>query len=229
MNLAKNFLKTIIGKKDTMKVQRDLQWKGIQRHFWLIANPWRGGKMYKPAIPYVLLDKDFKDFVQTLEALKTSSGYSSTFTKHKWTKKFGGLKFHNYHVLMHQLLPLALQNLLVLEPRKAVMQMYKVFRRICAKVYNPADFTSLQSDVAKSMALLEMEFSPSSFDIMTYLSYHLVHELDICRPVTMRWMYPVKRYMKILKAYVRNMTRLEVSIAKGYLKDKCIGFMTEYL
>jgi hypothetical protein len=39
MNLAKNFLKTITGKKDTIKVQRDLQWKGIQRHLWLIANP----------------------------------------------------------------------------------------------------------------------------------------------------------------------------------------------
>jgi hypothetical protein len=62
MNLAKNFLKTIIGKKDTVKVQRDLQQKGIRRHLWLIANPRRAGKMYKPATPYVLSNKDFRDF-----------------------------------------------------------------------------------------------------------------------------------------------------------------------
>jgi hypothetical protein len=60
MNLAKNFLKTISGKMDTVKVQRDLQRKGIRRHLWLLANPQRGGKMYKPAAPYVLSEKRLK-------------------------------------------------------------------------------------------------------------------------------------------------------------------------
>jgi hypothetical protein len=39
----------------------------------------------------------------------------------------------------------------------------------------------------------------------------------------------VERYMKTLKAYVRNVARPEASMAEGYLKDKCIGFVTEYL
>jgi hypothetical protein len=56
----------------------------------------------------------------------------------------------------------------------AIMRMCKIFRRICTKVYNPAQLQSLETDVAKSMALLEMEFLPSFFDIMTHLSYHLV-------------------------------------------------------
>jgi hypothetical protein len=229
MNLAKNFLKTITGMKDTVKVRRDLQRKGIRRHLWLIGNPRRGGKMYKPAAPYVLSDKEFSDFAQILEALRSPSGYSSAFSKHIRKKQFGGLKSHDYHVLMQQLLPLALRNLLAPGPRMAVMRMCKLFRRICTKVYNPADFASLQADVAESMALLEMEFPPSFFDIMTHLPYHLVEELDICGPVTMRWMYPVERYMKTLKAYVRNMARPEASMAEGYLKDECIGFVTEYL
>jgi hypothetical protein len=38
-------------------------------------------------------------------------------------KKFGGLKSHDYHVLMQQLLPLALRNVLALGPRLAVMLM----------------------------------------------------------------------------------------------------------
>jgi hypothetical protein len=37
----------------------------------------------------------------------------------------------------------------------AVMRMSKVYRRICTKVYNPAEFESLQADVAESIALLE--------------------------------------------------------------------------
>jgi hypothetical protein len=42
-------------------------------------------------------------------------------------------------------------------------------------------------------------------------------------------MYPVERYMKTLKGYVRNMAQLEASMAEGYLKDECLGFVTEYL
>jgi hypothetical protein len=52
------------------------------------------------------------------------------------------------------------------------------------------------------MALLEMEFPPSSFDIMTHLPYHIIEELDMCGPAATRWMYPVERYMKMLKNYV---------------------------
>jgi hypothetical protein len=107
--------------------------------------------------------------------------------------------------------------------------MCKVFRRICTKVYDPSEFQSLQLDVAESMALLEMEFPPSFFDIMTHLPYHIVEELDMCGPVTTRWMYPVERYMKTLKNYVRNMARPKASMAEGYVKDECIGFIIEYL
>jgi hypothetical protein len=64
MNLAKNFLKTITGKKDTVKVRRDLQQKGIRLHLWLTANPRRGGKMLKLAAPYVLSNRDFKVFAR---------------------------------------------------------------------------------------------------------------------------------------------------------------------
>jgi hypothetical protein len=112
MNLAKNFLKTITGKKDTVKVRRDLQRKGIRPHLWLSANPRRGGKMLKPAAPYVFSNREFEVFVQTLESLKMPSGYASNVGKHIRSKKFGALKSHDYHVLMQQLLPLALRGLL---------------------------------------------------------------------------------------------------------------------
>jgi hypothetical protein len=185
--------------------------------------------MLKPAAPYVLNDNEFKVFATTIEKLKTPSGHSSNLGKHIRSKKFGGLKSHDYHIFIQQLLPLGLRGLLQPGPQMAVMRMSKVYRRICTKVYNPAEFESLQADVAESMALLEMEFPPSFFDIMTHLPYHLVQELDLCGPVNTRWMYPVERFMKTLKGYVRNMARPEASMAEGYLKDECLGFVTEYL
>jgi len=35
--------------------------------------------------------------------------------------------------------------------------------------------------------------------------------------------------MKVLKNHVWNMAQLGVCMAEGYLKDKCIEFVTEYL
>ena len=229
MNLAKNFLKTLAGKKDSVKVRRDLQRKQIRRHLWLVANPRRGGKMLKPVAPYVLSDRDFDVFSRTLERLKMPSGYASNLGKHIRSKKYGALKSHDYHILMQQLLPLALRGLLQPRTRMAVMRMSKLFRRICRKVYDPSEFESLQVDAAESLALVEMEFPPSFFDVMTHLPYHIVEELDMCGPVSTRWMYPVERYMKTLKNYVRNMARPEASMAEGYVQEECLGFVTEYL
>jgi hypothetical protein len=229
MNLAKNFMKTITGMKDTVKVRRDLQRRRIRRHLWLMPHSRKTGKLVKPAAPYVLSEKEFEVFASTIERLKTPSGYSAELGKHIRKRNFRGLKSHDYHVLMQQIMPLALRGLLKPGPRLAVMRMSKVFRRLCTKVYNPAEFSSLQADVAESMALLEMEFPPAFFDIRTHLPYHLVQELDLCGPVATRWMYPIERYQKTLKNYVRNMARPEASMAEGYLKDECIGFITEYL
>jgi hypothetical protein len=127
MNLAKNFLKTIMGQKDIVKVTRNLQRKGICKHLWLIPNPRREGKLVKPAVPYVLSVAEFDVFASTLESLKTPSGYASVLRRHIRNKKFGGLKSHDYHVLMQELMPLVLQGLLKPGPRMAVMRLSKVF------------------------------------------------------------------------------------------------------
>jgi hypothetical protein len=42
------------------------------------------------------------------------------------------------------------------------------------------------------------------FDVMTHLVVHIVEELDMCGPVHTRWMWPMVRYMKALKGYIRN-------------------------
>jgi uncharacterized C2H2 Zn-finger protein len=113
MNLAKNFLKTISGIKDIVKVRRDLQRHKIQRHLWLTAHSERRGKLMKPHASYVLTLMEFELFAQTIESMKTPIAYSSSLGKHIRGKKFGSLKLHDYHVLMQQIMPLALRGLLV--------------------------------------------------------------------------------------------------------------------
>ena len=99
-------------------------------------------------------------------------------------------------------MPLALHDLLKPGSKMAIMRMCKVFRRICTKIYDPVEFQFLEADVTESMALLEMEFPPLFFNVMTHLPYHLVQKLNMYGPIATRWMYPVERYMKTLKSYV---------------------------
>jgi hypothetical protein len=106
---------------------------------------------------------------------------------------------------MQQILPLALHGLMALGPRMAIMHVCKVYKHICSKVWNPTNILSLCLDVAISLSLLEMEFPPSFYNIMTHLVFHLVEELNLCGPMAKRWMYLIEQYMKTLKKYIRNL------------------------
>ena len=64
---------------------------------------------------------------------------------------------------------------------------------------------------------------------MVHLIIHLVREVRICGPVFLRWMYPIERYMKILKGYVKNQYRPEASIVERYITEEAIEFCTNYL
>ena len=191
LNLAKNILKTITGKKDSVRVRRDLQRWNMRRHLWLTPHPRKPGKMVKPRASYVLTEEEFDKFARCIESLQLPSGYLADLKKSIRKKNFGGLKSHDYHILMQQVMPLALWGLMEPGPRMAVICICKIFCRLCTKVYNPLDFPSLEADVAETMALAEIEFPPSFFDVMTHLPIHLAKELDLCGPVSARWMYPV--------------------------------------
>jgi hypothetical protein len=124
---------------------------------------------------------------------------------------------------------LALRNCLGEEVRVAVMKVSRVFQRLCAREIKIADRDADMEDAAEALCLLEKVFPPTFMDIMSHLMIHLVEELYICRPVHCRWMYPVKRYMKTLKDYVKTYTKPEASIAEGYRMSETLGYSIEYM
>ena len=67
-----------------------------------------------------------------------------------------------------------------------------------------------------------MYFPPTFFDIMVHLIVHLVWEIKCWGPIYLRRMYPVERYMKILKGYTKNLHRLEASIVERYIAEEAI-------
>jgi len=83
--------------------------------------------------------------------------------------------------------------------------------------------------VAITLSLLEKDFPPSFFDIMTHLLLHVIDELVVYGPIHNKWMYPMERVMKVLKDYVPSMARLEGSIVEGYMLEEKLRFVIEYL
>jgi hypothetical protein len=114
------------------------------------------------------------------------------------------------------------------EVKQAVMKVSIVFQRLYAKEIKIEDRERDMTDVAESLYLLEKAFPPTFMDVMSHLMIHLVEELYICSPIQCRWMYPIERYLKTLKDYVRTYARLEASIAEGYAMSKTLGYYTEY-
>ncbi|XP_027364530.1 uncharacterized protein LOC113871632 [Abrus precatorius] len=121
------------------------------------------------------------------------------------------------------------ETLYSVKVRVAITKLCFFFKAIYSKVIDPGRLLSLQNQIAKTLCELKMYFLPSFFDIMVHLTIHLVEETKLCGPAYMRWMYPVERYMKILKGYVKNRSRPEGCIAERYLVEEAVEFCSEYL
>ena len=140
-----------------------------------------------------------------------------------------GLKSHAYHILMQQILPLCVCTIMRKEVCICIIRLSRVFKRLCAKTINPLEMNDLRKDTAIILCMVEKKILQAFFDVMTHLLVHLVEELDICGPVHVRCMYPMERYLKTLKGYVRNRARSEASMAEGHVIDEVFGFCTEYM
>jgi len=143
--------------------------------------------------------------------------------------KLVGLKSHDCHVLMQQLLAVAIQDILPNKVRLAITRLCFFFNAIRSKVLNPIMFDDLENEAAIILCQLEMYFPPTFFDIMIHLIVHLVREIKCCGPIYLRWMYPVERYMKILKRYTKNLHRTKASIVERYIAEEAIEFCSKYI
>lgn len=230
-NITESLIKFLEGTKDSVKVRQDLQVRNQQPHLWPRTDPRKAGGFVKPMAPYVLSKEEKQQFHARISALRFPTGYAGAFKRHvkQKTKVLGGMKSHDYHIMMQQVLPVCLRGLLHPAVRMTIIQLSHVFCRICTRVWDPADLPGLRRDVSATLCQLEMHFPPAFFDVMTHLLVHLVDEMDICGPVHVRWMYPMERYLKLLKNHVRTMYRPETSMANGYLNDETLGYVAEYM
>ena len=181
-NICENILRTLLGEKDKPSTRVDMQVKGIREHLWLQPLPRNPNKFFIPDAAYVLPRNDKSVFLKTLQTIKTPTGYNSNLANRITKEKIRGLKSHDYHVLMQQLLPVALRGLGDAAVSSTVIRLCRLYRKLCAKVVDPSSKDEMMRDAAEILSSLEKEFPPSFFDIMVHLTIHLVEELFICGP-----------------------------------------------
>jgi len=168
---------------------------------------------------------------ECLNSIKVPSGFSSNIKRiiNVQEKKFLNLKSHDCHVLMTQLLPVALRGILPPHVRLATVKLCAFLNAISQKTINVDELATLQNDVVQCLVNFELAFPPSFFDIMTHLLVHLVKEIIILGPVFLHTMFPFERFMGVLKKYVHSRSRPKGSIAQGYGTEEVIEFCIDFI
>jgi hypothetical protein len=69
-----------------------------------------------------------------------------------------GLKSHDYHVLMQQVLPVCLCTSMQEETRMSLISLSWVFNKICLKVIDPSMMEVLKEEVVETMSSFKKKF-----------------------------------------------------------------------
>ncbi|RYR28647.1 uncharacterized protein LOC107626859 isoform X1 [Arachis ipaensis] len=228
-NICDNILYTLLNEKsktkDNLNARKDLQDMGIRRDLW----PDDNGK-YHLAL-YSLTRDAKKVFLATLKNVRVPDGYSSNISRciDEAQQKIIGLKIHDCHILIEQLLPLAIRNVLPNQVTSVLIEFCSFFRILCGKSLSRTELDKLQDRIVITLCHLEMLFPPSFFTVMVHLTVHLVEEAKLGGPVHYRYMYPIERELGHLKSFVRNKAHPEGSIAEGYLAEESLTFCSRYI
>ncbi|KAL4385879.1 hypothetical protein GQ457_09G021950 [Hibiscus cannabinus] len=233
-NICDNILGTLIGKegknKDTYKSRLDLVEMGIRS---VLHPQTRTGRstLYLPQASYQMTASEKNSFLKVLKEMKTPDEYSSNVSRcvHLKQRKLLGLKSYDCHLLMQEFLPIAIRGTLPEKVCIVLIALCNFLKDLCSKVLEESEVDRLELKAASILCDLEKIFPPSFFTIMMHLLIHLANEAKIGGPVSYRWMYPVERYLSLLKYFVRNRAHPEGSIAEGYLSYECLTFCSRYL
>ncbi|CAM8913799.1 unnamed protein product [Rhodiola kirilowii] len=184
MHVEKNICDRLIGTllnvpgktKAGVKARLDMLEMNIRTK---LAPETRGQRTYLPPSCTTLSKSEKSRFCGSLKGVKVPYGFSLNIANLVSTKDLWliGLKSHDCHTLIQQLLSIAIRGIMPPKVRAALKRLRVIFSSLCAKVVDPTELDRLQQQVVVTLCQLEMFFPPSLFDIMVHLTVHLVREL----------------------------------------------------
>uniref|UniRef100_A0A803N597 Transposase n=1 Tax=Chenopodium quinoa TaxID=63459 RepID=A0A803N597_CHEQI len=119
-------------------------------------------------------------FCQVIKNAKLPQGYASNLSRcvQVRERKIAGYKSHDAHFMMNYLLPIVVKTTLPKDVASPLIRLCAFFKGIWSKTIDPRDLGKLQSEIVKTLCLLERIFPPAFFDIMEHLPIHLVDQIN---------------------------------------------------
>jgi hypothetical protein len=180
--------------KDNLKSRLDLQDMNIRQDLHPQEKP--SGKWYLPPARYAMNKSERQAFCKVLRGITVPDGYCRNIATcvNVAEGKIVGLKTHDCHVMMQQLMPIASRGILPDDITALLFELSAFFRGICSKVLRVDELDHLEKSIIITLCKMEMVFPPGFFTVMVHLIVHLVAECKIAGPVNYRWMYYIERY-----------------------------------
>ena len=197
-NLFENCYGTLSGldgkSKDNLEARKDLKEMNIREDLHPQEKP--SGKFYLPPARFAMSKTERQAFCKVLQGIKVPDGYSGNISKsvNCAEGKLIGLKTHDCHVLLQQLMPIALRGIIPDDITAVMFELSAYFRGICSKVLRLDDLDRLEQSIKVTLCKMEMIFPPGFFTVMVHLAVHLATECKLGGPVCYRWMYFIERY-----------------------------------
>jgi hypothetical protein len=110
-----------------------------------------------------------KIFFELMGDVKFPEGHASNFEHRVENGKLIGLKSHDCHIIMQELLPLAMSRTLPAFVTKPLMGICNYFKLIYSKVVDVKEMQRFEEQIPEIMCQLEMIFPPA-FLILWYIS-----------------------------------------------------------
>jgi hypothetical protein len=97
----------------------------------------------KPA-PWVWSSDEFRGVLDMLKSVRAPTNYGSSLAYKIGDNKMGGFKTHDWHNLLHDLLPIVIRGTLTEGIRETVYKLSDLFKKLCAKKIRVDDIESLE-------------------------------------------------------------------------------------
>lgn len=154
----------------------------------------QGHKTYLPSACFSMAQREKDIFCKVLSQVKVPDGYAANISCCECSKehKIFGLKSHDCHTLMQQLLPLAVRRVLPKNVSAVLIELINFCRGICSKTSTVEALNGLESRISTTLCHLEMIYPPAFFDVMVYLAIHFAREPRIVGPYNIDGCTPLR-------------------------------------
>ena len=184
-NICDNFLGTLLnleGKsKDNFKARQDLLVMKIRPELHPIQRT--NGRYEIPNAPYTFSSDEKTRLLAVLKHIRVPDGYASNISRcvNLKERKLFNLKSHDCHILMQDLLPIALRAAKDSDVVDLVCALSAFFKELCAKELSVEKLDDIGVNVVITLCKMEKTFPPSFFTIMVHLLIHLIEEAKLER------------------------------------------------